>query len=244
VSGLLRRAGAAVETAVVSFLFLLLLLGVAVGIVSAPGVTAGLIRLNHTWKYTGMSETDTVRLADRTRAYVIGGHEAAQTQVAAIALVFNADELSHLSDVSDVMTEARVATGIVAGLLAMWIVVAMVLRRWVALRRGVLWGGIVSMAVPAAIAAAAVWDFEGIFTVFHELFFKAGTWQFPADSMLIRTFPPEFWMWAGGTWGAITMAGGLALVLGALTLPKSDHEAQVVSRRTGIKRASRESAEE
>jgi integral membrane protein (TIGR01906 family) len=164
--------------------------------------------------------------------------------VAAIALVFNDDELSHLRDVAAVMTDARIATGIVAALLALWIVAAMVLRRWAELRRGVLWGGIVSIAFPAVVAAAAFWNFEGIFTVFHELFFKAGTWQFPADSMLIRTFPPEFWMWAGGTWGAITVMGGLALLLGALTLPKSDREAQVVSRRTGIKRAARETRSE
>jgi integral membrane protein (TIGR01906 family) len=242
VSGLFGKVGAVLETAVISVLFVLLLLGVAVGIVAAPGVTAGLIRLNQTWKYTGMSETATVRLADQTRAYVIGGHEAAQTQVAAIGLAYKADELSHLRDVQDVMTGARVATGVVAALLALWIVATMVFRRWAVLRRGVLWGGIAAIAFPGLVAAAAAWDFEGIFTLFHGLFFKAGTWQFPADSMLIRTFPPEFWMWAGATWGAITMLGGLTLLLGALTLPKTDREAQVVSRRTGIKRASRESA--
>ena len=53
-------------------------------------------------------------------------------------------------------------------------------------------------------------NFERFFAWFHGLFFSAGTWEFPADSLLIEVFPEGFWVAAGSTWGALVMLGGVA----------------------------------
>jgi uncharacterized membrane protein len=59
---------------------------------------------------------------------------------------------------------------------------------------------------------AAVFDFSTFFAAFHSLFFAAGTWQFPYDSLLIRLFPERFWTTAGAAW-AVLAAGGAGLLL-------------------------------
>ena len=63
-------------------------------------------------------------------------------------------------------------------------------------------GAAVSAVFVLLAAAAAVLDFSAFFTAFHGLFFEAGTWTFPYDSLLIRLFPESFWVAAGVGWAA------------------------------------------
>ncbi len=63
-----------IEAAIIAILFTALVLGVTVGLVATPGVTAWMIRTNSTWRYTGMTPSATVQLADETRAWVVGEH--------------------------------------------------------------------------------------------------------------------------------------------------------------------------
>jgi integral membrane protein (TIGR01906 family) len=51
--------------------------------------------------------------------------------------------------------------------------------------------------------------FDAAFTVFHGLFFAAGTWQFGPDSNLIRLFPEPFWY-------ETAIVAGVLVVLSAL----------------------------
>ncbi|MGH2488756.1 MAG: DUF1461 domain-containing protein [Candidatus Limnocylindria bacterium] len=60
-----------------------------------------------------------------------------------------------------------------------------------------------------AIGAFAVLAWDAAFTLFHELLFPPGTWTFPADSNLIRLYPPGFWF------DATMVAAGLILALAA-----------------------------
>jgi integral membrane protein (TIGR01906 family) len=226
----LARVGVVLEAVAVAAAFTALLLGVFVGIVASPGVTAYLIRANQTWRYTGMTPKATVALADQTRQWVTGdlyGDAAARRPAALRA--FDGEELSHLDDVRVVMHGARTGTGAAAAALALWLVVSLMLRRWAAIRRGVFWGGVMPIALVAAVGLAATTDFSWAFTAFHGLFFAAGTWEFPADSLLIRVFPEGFWMAAGGVWGLLTVLGGVSLIVASRTLPEDDAQAQSVS---------------
>jgi integral membrane protein (TIGR01906 family) len=232
------------ETAAVALSFTALLLGVTLGIVAAPGVTSYLIRANRTWVYAGMSEKTTIALADKTRQWVTGDLYAKEADRRPAALSrYTTDELSHLDDVRAVMAWAQTATGVAAAILATWMVIGLILRRWGAIRRGVLWGGIVPVALVGVLAAAALTDFSATFAVFHSLFFTAGTWEFPADSLLIRVFPAGFWMSAGAVWGLLTVIGGIALVMASRTLPRDDAQAQRLSQRSTDRRAEREAIE-
>ncbi len=63
--------------------------------------------------------------------------------------------------------------------------------------------------VIALFAVLLVWtmlDFDGFFAAIHSLFFAAGTWTFPYDSLLICMYPQAFWMGMGAVWLATTAA--------------------------------------
>jgi uncharacterized membrane protein len=61
-------------------------------------------------------------------------------------------------------------------------------------------------------AAFALSDFEWFFSAFHGLFFRAGTWTFPFDSLLIQLFPEPFWAVLGAAWAALV--GLMAVTFG------------------------------
>ncbi len=52
--------------------------------------------------------------------------------------------------------------------------------------------GIITISTITLILLAVILNFESIFTLFHNIFFPQGNWQFPLDSFLIQTFPLQF----------------------------------------------------
>jgi hypothetical protein len=61
------------------------------------------------------------------------------------------------------------------------------------LPRALEWGGWLGVALVVGVAVGIALAWPAVFTGFHELLFPPGTWQFPADSGLIRLFPGQFW---------------------------------------------------
>ncbi len=51
-----------------------------------------------------------------------------------------------------------------------------------------------SVTIIVVISVLAGIFFNTSFEAFHQLLFPQGNFAFPADSMLIQTFPPEFWL--------------------------------------------------
>lgn len=67
-----------------------------------------------------------------------------------------------------------------------------------------------------AMAALGIWgalDFDGLFAVFHSLFFIDGTWTFNYDSLLISMYPLNFWMGMGVIWIVVSLGVGLICFL-------------------------------
>ena len=114
--------------------------------------------------------------------------------------------VSHLADVRGVISAARLVTagsGGAAGRLA---------RRRARARadapRGVAScvparSGVPSSSCSAGLAGTL--DFDALFTAFHGLFFAEGTWTFASDSLLIQTFPEQFWATAAGVWAGLIL---------------------------------------
>ncbi len=108
------------------------------------------------------------------------------------APLYTAEEIGHLVDVRRLVRRLSVL-----GALSM----AVILIGAVAWRMGRLdgYGGAVERGGWWAVALVALVGlgfgvaWRAVFTGFHELFFPPGTWQFPADSGLIRLFPERFW---------------------------------------------------
>jgi integral membrane protein (TIGR01906 family) len=107
------------------------------------------------------------------------------------AAVFNARERSHMADVHGVVVVffalvlAAIAVVVAGGLAARgarWY--------WRAVGRGAasLAAGTVVVGIAFTLA------FDQAFTLFHGLFFPAGTWEFnPATDRLVQLFPEAFW---------------------------------------------------
>jgi integral membrane protein (TIGR01906 family) len=122
--------------------------------------------------------------------------------------VLDADERSHMHDVSR-LVRILVILELVALGFAAWggALLQSETRR---LGRMLMYGaggvGVATLAI--GVFAVVAWD--AAFTLFHELLFPPGTWTFPADSNLIRLYPPGFWF------DAAMVAGALILTLAAV----------------------------
>jgi hypothetical protein len=100
-------------------------------------------------------------------------------------------ERSHMRDVGR-LVRALVALDVAA--LASWL-----LARW-RLRGEAPRRGRLLLLASASIGGLAIvfglffaFAFDAAFTAFHAIFFAAGTWQFSADSNLLRLFPQPLW---------------------------------------------------
>ena len=134
-----------------------------------------------------------------------------------------ADAISHLDDVFRVASVAKPALVIVAVLcIAGPAHVAVRISRR-ALGRTLMAGGGLVLAAFFALGAWAAIDFDGLFAAFHSLFFQAGTWTFPYDSLLITLYPTAFWMGMSGIWLAVTcIASIICIIVGRLLCSETE----------------------
>jgi integral membrane protein (TIGR01906 family) len=124
--------------------------------------------------------------------------------------LYNDRELEHMLDVKNVVT---------AAMRVLWIciLILVVLAVWAWRGRwhnyylkGLQRGGIVTLILIGLVILAVLIAFNYIFVIFHEIFFKAGTWTFLYSDSLIRLFPERFWQ------DTFLMVGGLSAALGLL----------------------------
>ncbi len=136
------------------------------------------------------------------------------------------DAISHLDDVYRVVSVAKpllfvVAIICIAGLAH---VAVRINRR--ALGRVLTAGGAAVLVVFAMLGAWATVDFNGLFSIFHSLFFQAGTWTFSYDSLLITMYPTAFWMGMAAIWLVVTCAASILCILTGRMLSKQAGTAQ------------------
>ena len=161
--------------------------------------------------FSGCDQPNTPLTADES-----DGRATASTRENA-ARSLPADAISHLDDVYRVASMAKPALAIVAVLCIAGLahVAVRIGRR--ALGRTLIAGGGLVLAAFCALGAWAAIDFDGLFAAFHSLFFQAGTWTFPYDSLLITLYPTAFWMGMGGIWLAVTcIASIICIIVGRL----------------------------
>ena len=162
-------------------------------------------------------------IAEANAAAEADGRATASTRESA-ARSLPADAISHLDDVYRVASMAKPALVIVAVLCIAGLahVAVRIGRR--ALGRTLIAGGGLVLAAFCALGAWAAIDFDGLFAAFHSLFFQAGTWTFPYDSLLITLYPTAFWMGMGGIWLAVTCGLSILAVLIGFTLGHKQHD--------------------
>jgi integral membrane protein (TIGR01906 family) len=126
------------------------------------------------------------------------------------AHLFNDRELEHMLDVKNVVKGAM-------RVLEISVLVLVVLTLWawrgkwsIAYIKGLQRGGILTLILLGLIIVSVLVAFNYIFVIFHEIFFKAGTWTFLYSDTLIRLFPERFWE------DTFLVVGGLSAGLGLL----------------------------
>jgi len=95
--------------------------------------------------------------------------------------IFDAQEQSHLNDVSVLIRIALIVFAIICGLLLYLKPNA----------RTIYYG---AGLLTAVLLLLALLPFDKLFTSFHQVFFPQGNWQFALDSTLIQFYPFTFFM--------------------------------------------------
>ena len=73
------------------------------------------------------------------------------------------------------------------------------------------WTTVISLSV---FILFSLISFNTLFTLFHNIFFPQGNWQFPADSLLIQTFPIDFFIGISIKTFLLTLIFGILFIVG------------------------------
>lgn len=205
------------ETLLVGLAFALLIIGVALFPLTQPAFTRIVAGRYSLANDAGLTKPQILAVAETVRQFVVDGDRGGSTLPARVAGRDGFDEaaVSHLLDVRRVLSGAQLFTGLLAAFATVWIGVEVARRRTDRIASAMIAGGVMCVVFVVLAAIAGTVDFERLFAAFHGLFFAAGTWQFPSDSLLIQTFPEPFWAVAGGAWATIVLLGGVAMGIGS-----------------------------
>jgi integral membrane protein (TIGR01906 family) len=213
------RFGTFAEAAGVGVLWAALVIGLAVGALTVPVYTSAAVQVLEVPESAGLPIEDTVALSALVRALVADSEYDPLPVMWRGRPAFDEAAVQHLLDVRAVMLGARAATGVAAAVLAVWLALAVARKRWRPLTRGMRAGAGIIVGILGLSVAAAFLDFSAFFAAFHGLFFKSGTWLFPADSLLIRLFPERFWVASATAWGGLSAMGAALLLVTARSVP-------------------------
>lgn len=168
--------------------------------------------------WTGYTEPELRQATDAVLADLVVGPPAFDVVVRGEP-VLDPRERAHMRDVRGLFLGLWIAGAVAAVVLgAAWAARLRIADNGIDLTRAVRRGAVgLAVAVVAAGALTLV-AFDTLFTLFHDLFFPAGTWTFdPATERLVQLFPYTFWLETSLAVGAVIVVLSL-LVAGVSTL--------------------------
>ncbi len=129
-------------------------------------------------------------------------------------LAFGERELRHMEDVKAV---AGVFLGVYGWLILFLVGCVLVcvfkdMTTRIYLLQACLQGGLLTLALIAALLISAILGWNQFFEAFHRLFFADGTWRFEYSDTLIRLFPEQFWFDTALVIGFLTTGGATLLI--------------------------------
>jgi integral membrane protein (TIGR01906 family) len=174
----------------------------------------------------GFTVTDRLQYAPYAVNYLLNGETIdylADLQFLNGVPLFNVRELHHMRDVKVVTQFAFTLTVV---LFFVFLVCSLILWRkqpaefW----NAIYYGGIYTIALLVMVVVFAVLGWEYFFTLFHDLLFADGTWQFLYSDTLIRLFPEQFWFDAALTIGASSIVGAFGLIVLSRHFPRQSFD--------------------
>jgi len=201
----------------IAFASMLVALGLALSVVLMPAFTEFVAPAAGATELTGYPVAQVRELALGVRHFVTNPDAPDLPATIDGQPAFGPAEVQHLIDVRGVLTGARLATIIATFVLAALAAESVAAGRLRDVSRGMRMGGRIILVVAGVVLVAGVVDFDALFAAMHGVFFKAGTWTFPTDSLMIRLFPLQFWVAAGAAWGVLTVVAALLLIVAGRT---------------------------
>ena len=107
-------------------------------------------------------------------------------------LNYTTGEISHLEDVKSVMTFIDYLFYL--SLIIVTFMITYYKRNKQQLKKSFKYGGITTLISIGFVLFFSLFAFNSAFTIFHKIFFPQGNWIFPNDSLLIQTFPIDFFV--------------------------------------------------
>lgn len=165
-----------------------------------PHFYADQFKKNDSANRTGISEEDLQRLAEGWIAYLSGRSDTLQNDVSFDGGLprpfYSEDELSHMKDAKVVFLAVRTLGWILLPVGAVTMLALILTRsdRKRIFSFGAIWGSASILILGALIGIIIALNFQAAFTVFHNIFFPQGNWQFPASSAMIQLLPGGLFM--------------------------------------------------
>lgn len=168
--------------------------------------------------YSGVTEEDLNRVGADLRRYFNSSEEPLRVVVPVYGQeqeLYNRREVHHMRDVKGLVR----GTYIVALASALYLAGAAVVG-WRLCRRGfarilarlLLRGGVLTLAIVAAVGLFALVGFDSLFLLFHQVSFANDLWQLdPRTDYLLIMFPQGFWFDATMRVAMTTIAGAVIL---------------------------------
>jgi integral membrane protein (TIGR01906 family) len=111
---------------------------------------------------------------------------------AELNLNYTVNEASHLEDVKGVMKVVDYCFYL--SLVVVTFMITANKRKKEIIKKLFLYGGVSSLIFSGLTLLFTLLSFNFAFTAFHKIFFPQGNWLFPIDSLLIQTFPINFFI--------------------------------------------------
>jgi integral membrane protein (TIGR01906 family) len=109
-----------------------------------------------------------------------------------LQLNYTSSELSHLKDVKKVM--GFIDYLFYFSLLVCTLVITYYRKSQQQLKKMFKYSGLTVLIIMGLILIISILSFNFMFTIFHQIFFPQGNWMFASNSLLIETFPIEFFI--------------------------------------------------
>lgn len=168
---------------------------------------------------TGITDADLRRVGADLRHYFNSDTEPLAVSAPVFGVereLFNAREVAHMRDVKRLI-RGTYAVAILAGaylLVATLTGLARARRAYAGtLARRLLYGGLLTLALVAAVGLFALVGFDSLFLLFHRISFANDLWQLdPRTDYLLIMFPLGFWFDATMRLALTAVAGAVVLV--------------------------------
>ncbi|MDR3686385.1 MAG: TIGR01906 family membrane protein [Coriobacteriia bacterium] len=212
----------AITALVAGLMLALMVIGLALIPMLHPTFTKVLAQRYSETSQAGLTQAQMLHNAELVREFVADGDINVLPATVGSRPGFDEAAVSHLRDVRRVLSGARTFTGIIAALVVIWLGVETSRKRFHTIAWALMAAAGFCLLFVVLGALAGTMNFDALFTWFHGLFFAAGTWEFPYDSLLIQLFPEGFWIAAGVTWATIVAIVGVLLGVAGLMIRNAE----------------------